>query len=48
VQSERGSAAASIVNFDVATQVVPEPSSFALLLFGAGVSVLAVWRRRHA
>jgi hypothetical protein len=48
VQSERGSAAASIVNFDVAIQVVPEPSSFALLLLGAGVSALAVWRRRHA
>jgi hypothetical protein len=48
VQSERGSAAASVVNFDVATQVVPEPSSCALLLLGAGVSVLAVWRRRHA
>jgi hypothetical protein len=48
VQSERGSAAASVVNFDVATQVVPEPSSCVLLLLGAGVSALAVWRRRHA
>ena len=48
VQSERGSAAASIVNFDVAAQVVPEPSSFTLLLLGAGAAALSVWRRRHA
>jgi hypothetical protein len=47
VQSERGSATASIVNFDVASQVVPEPSTYALLMLGAGAVGFTAWRRRR-
>lgn len=46
--SERGSASASLVNFDVANAVVPEPSTYALLLLGFGAAGLAVLRRRRA
>ena len=46
--SERGSASASLVNVDVANAVVPEPSTYALLLIGAAATGLAVWRRRRA
>jgi hypothetical protein len=46
--SERGSASASLVNFDVANQVVvPEPSTYALLVLGAWVAGWSVWRRRR-
>jgi len=45
--SERGSASASLVNFDVSSQVVPEPSTYALLIAGGLVAGLAVWRRRR-
>lgn len=48
VWSERGSASASLVNFDVANQVVPEPSTYALLALGAGVAGWSAWRRRRA
>lgn len=46
--SERGSASASLVNFDVVSQVVPEPSTYALILLGAGFVVWSAWRRRCA
>jgi hypothetical protein len=46
--SERGSASASLVNFDVANQVVPEPSTYALLALGAAFAGWSVWRRRRA
>lgn len=46
--SERGSASASLVNFDVVNQVVPEPSTYALFLLGSAAVGLAVWRRRRA
>lgn len=43
--SERGSASASLVNFDVVNQVVPEPSTYALMVLGAAVVGLSIWRR---
>lgn len=47
VQSERGSATASLVNFDLSNnQMVPEPSTCALLFLGLGAASVAVWRRR--
>jgi hypothetical protein len=46
--SERGSATGSLVNIDDANQVVPEPSTYALLLVGAGAVGAAFWRRRRA
>lgn len=46
--SERGSASASLVNFDVANQVVPEPSTYALLALGAAFTGWSIWRRRQA
>jgi len=48
VWSERGSSTASLVNFDVANAVVPEPSTYALLLLGAGAIGVVAWRRRQA
>jgi len=47
VQSTRGSATASLVNFDVATQVVPEPSTYALLALGAGLTAIIHRRCRR-
>ncbi len=46
--SERGSASGSLVNVDVANAVVPEPSTYALLLLGAAATGVAIWRRRRA
>jgi len=46
--SERGSASAALVNFDVVNQVVPEPSTYALLMLGAGVVGAGLWRRRRS
>ena len=44
--SERGSASASLVNVDVGNQVVPEPSTYALLVLAAsGLGVYALRRR---
>jgi hypothetical protein len=44
--SERGSASASLVNVDVGNQVVPEPSTYALLALAAsGLGVYALRRR---
>jgi hypothetical protein len=48
VWSERGSSTASLVNLDVANAVVPEPSTYALLVLGAGALGVAAWRRRKA
>jgi hypothetical protein len=45
--SERGSASASLVNFDVTNAVVPEPSTYALVMLGAGAAGFAAWRRRR-
>ena len=46
VQSERGSATAAIVNFDVTNQVVPEPSTYLLLVTGLAFVALVARRRR--
>ena len=48
VHSAMGSSSASLVNFDVVNQVVPEPSTYALLLFCAGVAGLGLWQRRKS
>lgn len=48
VQSEKGSATASLVNFDVVNQVVPEPSTYALLLTSGAAGLLAWQRRRRS
>ena len=47
-QSQNGSATGQLVNFDVANNVVPEPSTYALLLIGAGALGFVSWRRRRA
>jgi hypothetical protein len=46
VWAERGSANASVVNFDVTNQVVPEPSTYALLGFSALAFAYFARRRR--
>lgn len=44
--SERGSASASLVNVDIGNQVVPEPSTYALLALAAsGLGIYALRRR---
>jgi len=48
VWSERGSANASVVNFDVTNNVVPEPSTYALLLVGLSAVGFVAFRRRRA
>ena len=48
VWAERGSANASVVNFDVTNYVVPEPSTYALLFAGLGVVAFVAHRRRRA
>lgn len=45
VWAEKGSADASVVNFDVTSYVVPEPSTYLLLLSGLGVVAFALRRR---
>lgn len=46
--SERGSATASLVNVDISNQVVPEPSTYALLaMAAAGLGAHIVRRRRR-
>ena len=47
-QSQDGSASGQLVNFDVANNVVPEPSTYALLLLGTGAVAFVFWRRRRA
>jgi hypothetical protein len=46
--AQQGTVSASLVNFDVANQVVPEPSTYALLLLGLGAAGVALYRRRKA
>jgi hypothetical protein len=48
VWANGGSANAALVNFDVSKSVVPEPSTFALLLVGGAAGGLALWRRRRS
>ena len=46
--AQQGTVSGSLVNFDVANQVVPEPSTYALLALGFGVAGVAFFRRRRA
>jgi len=45
--AQQGTVSGSLVNFDVANQVVPEPSTYALLALGLGATVVAIFRRRR-
>ena len=47
-QSENGTASISLVNFDVASKVVPEPSTCVLLLAAGGLAGVYGWRRRRS
>lgn len=47
VWAERGAADASVVNFDVTNYVVPEPSTYVLLLTGLGAVAFVAHRRRR-
>jgi len=42
-----GQATTSLMNFDVTNVTVPEPSTYALILLGAGVFGVVAWRRRR-
>jgi hypothetical protein len=46
--SINGSASIDTLNVNITNQVVPEPSTYALLMAGGLVVGLAVWRRRRA
>ena len=48
VWGENASANISVNNFDVVTNVVPEPSTYALLILGVGALALRSLRRRQA
>lgn len=46
--SVNGGASIDTLNVNISNQVVPEPSTWALLLSGLGAAGIAVWRRRRA
>lgn len=48
VSSQVGNADGELVNFDVVNQVVPEPSTYALLMLGSAAGGFALWRRRRS
>lgn len=45
--ANNGSANASVVNFDIQSTVVPEPSTYALFMLGSAAGGFALWRRRR-
>jgi len=48
VYANNGSANARIANFDIQSTVVPEPSTYALLVLSSVAGGFALWRRRRS